>query len=84
LFLLACADGIENKAIASKRLLTPLANKHSVSMSKPTDFSDVSILADTEVFLAYAELVGPVCVANRTVGFAVVYSHPSRHGVVRI
>jgi hypothetical protein len=84
-FYLACAEGIEKKAIAFKRLLSPLANKFSVSGSSftSTDFSGVTILADTEVFLAFATLVGPICVANRRAKMAVSYSHPGRPGVMR-
>jgi hypothetical protein len=84
-FYLACSKGVGHDAIALKRLLSPLANRYSVSGSKftPTDFSGVTVLADVEVFLAFAELVGPICVANRSAGLAVTYSHPGRPGEMR-
>jgi hypothetical protein len=84
-FYLACAEGNEKRAIAFKRKLAPLANKYSVSGSKfkSIDFSGQDTLADTEVFFAFAELVGPICVANRSANQAVSYSHPDRPGEMR-
>jgi hypothetical protein len=84
-FYLACSKGVGHDAIALKRLLSPLANRYSVSGSKftPTYFSGVTVLADVEVFLAFAELVGPICVAYRSASVAVTYSDPGRPGEMR-
>jgi hypothetical protein len=84
-FYLACASGVDGQALALKQDLAPLATTYSkawATFKAPINFSGVATLADVEIFFVFAQLVGPICVANRSAGKAVIYRHPERPGAI--
>jgi hypothetical protein len=75
--LVPVGDGVA--AVQLKRKLAKLANEQprlSAIESKAVGFGALSRKAEWPVFVAFAKLVGPVCVASEETGLTTKYSFP--------
>jgi hypothetical protein len=69
----------DGAAVQLKRKLAKLANEQprlSAIESKAVGFGALSRKAEWPVFVAFAKLVGPVCVASEETGLTTKYSFP--------
>ena len=85
-FYMSCTDGNTTDALALKRRLAGLATAlaqarlHLFDQDRLPDFSALSRKAEEQVFMAFAMLVGPICVVNTvaSAGEAILYTVPDR------
>ena len=88
-FYLSCTDGITSEALTLKTRLAALAGvigrarRHAGVGPPCPDFAAPNTKAAEEVYLAFAVLIGPICVVTDTAaaaGRAVLYTTPGKTG----
>jgi hypothetical protein len=74
-FYLAATHGQEQRAIALKARLAPLASRIAKGLGAPQQtFGEIGVLADTEVIMAYAfTMKTPICIVSMRSGKACFY-----------